>query len=101
MDSQSIDEDASDIEGQILSDVPDDVSGDSDSEVESESDHGVGPESIPDERPRQKQNSTVRFPQRGSKRQIEPVIKLTYDEPGKAKDHPITIVHRGIIIKVG
>lgn len=36
-----------------------------------------------------------------SKRRIKPVVKLTYDKSGKSKDHPITIVDRGIIIKVG
>ncbi|KAI3353735.1 hypothetical protein L3Q82_004965 [Scortum barcoo] len=28
------------------------------------------------------------------KREVKPVIRLTYDEPGKAKDQPLTIVHR-------
>lgn len=36
-----------------------------------------------------------------SKRHVKPVIRLTYDEPGKASDKPITIVHKGIIIKLG
>ncbi|KAJ8375794.1 hypothetical protein SKAU_G00063740 [Synaphobranchus kaupii] len=36
-----------------------------------------------------------------SKRQVKPVLRLTYDEPGKARDQPITIVHKGIIIKLG
>lgn len=35
------------------------------------------------------------------KRQIKPVVRLTYDEPGKAKDQPITIVHRGVVITIG
>ena len=35
------------------------------------------------------------------KRRVKPVIRLTYDQPGRAKDEPITIVHRGIIIKIG
>lgn len=35
------------------------------------------------------------------KRRVRPVIRLTYDKPGVAKDQPITIVHRGIIIKIG
>lgn len=35
------------------------------------------------------------------KRQIKPVLRLTYDEPGKASEQPLTIVHRGIIIKLG
>lgn len=35
------------------------------------------------------------------KRSLKPVVRLTYDEPGKAKDQPITIVHRGVTIKIG
>lgn len=35
------------------------------------------------------------------KRRVRPVIRLTYDKPGIAKDQPITIVHRGIIITIG
>ncbi|KAI5616885.1 hypothetical protein C0J50_23556 [Silurus asotus] len=35
------------------------------------------------------------------KRVVKPVIRLTYDEPGQAKDQPLTIVHRGVIIKIG
>ena len=35
------------------------------------------------------------------KRQVKPVLRLTYDEPGKASEQPLTIVHRGIITKLG
>lgn len=35
------------------------------------------------------------------KRRIKPALRLTCDEPGKASEQPITIVHRGIIIKLG
>lgn len=35
------------------------------------------------------------------KRVVKPVVRLTYDEPGKSRDHPITIVHRGVTIKIG
>lgn len=35
------------------------------------------------------------------KRRVQPVVRLTYDEPGKSRDQPITIVHRGIVIKIG
>lgn len=35
------------------------------------------------------------------KRAIEPTIRLTYDEPGKSSDRPLTIVHRGLVIKIG
>ncbi|KAL2081551.1 hypothetical protein ACEWY4_023404 [Coilia grayii] len=44
-------------------------------------------------------------PQRSSprreKRSIKPVIRLTYDEAGRPKDQPLTIVHRGVVIKIG
>lgn len=35
------------------------------------------------------------------KRKVKPVIRLTYDEPGRAKDQPLTIEHRGVVIKIG
>lgn len=35
------------------------------------------------------------------KRTVKPVVRLTYDEPGKARDQPITIIHRGVVIKIG
>ncbi|KAL6485589.1 hypothetical protein MHYP_G00049810 [Metynnis hypsauchen] len=38
---------------------------------------------------------------RREKRSIKPVIRLTYDEVGKPKDQPLTIVHRGVVIKIG
>lgn len=34
------------------------------------------------------------------KRSVKSVVRLTYDEPGKAKDQPLTIVHRGVTIKI-
>lgn len=40
-------------------------------------------------------------PRTTEKRQVKPVLRFTYDEPGKASEQPITIVHRGIIIKLG
>lgn len=40
-------------------------------------------------------------PQLVTKRRVKPVVRLTYDEPGKARDQPITIVHRGVTIKIG
>ncbi|XP_029968702.1 uncharacterized protein LOC115403829 [Salarias fasciatus] len=36
-----------------------------------------------------------------SKRTVKPVVRLTYDEPGKARDQSITIIHRGVVIKIG
>ncbi|KAK1880667.1 Protein unc-79 like [Dissostichus eleginoides] len=35
------------------------------------------------------------------KRLLKPVVRLTYDKPGKARDEPIIIVHRGVTIKIG
>lgn len=35
------------------------------------------------------------------KRAVKPVVRLTYDEPGKGRDQPITIIHRGVVIKIG
>ncbi len=35
------------------------------------------------------------------KRTVKPTIRLTYDEPGRSRDEPLTIVHRGIVIKIG
>ena len=40
-------------------------------------------------------------PRTTEKRPVKPVLRLTYDEPGKASEQPLTIVHRGIIIKLG
>uniref|UniRef100_A0A3B1IXB7 Gypsy retrotransposon integrase-like protein 1 n=1 Tax=Astyanax mexicanus TaxID=7994 RepID=A0A3B1IXB7_ASTMX len=35
------------------------------------------------------------------KRKLKPVIRLTYDQPGKCSDQPMTIIHRGIVIRLG
>ena len=40
-------------------------------------------------------------PRPRSKRTAKPTIRLTYDEPGRSRDQPLTIVHRGIVIKIG
>lgn len=102
-DFQSVEEeDVSAGESLILSDGPVEEQGDNDSEDGSKNGNEIGLESIPGKRQELLQPQTVSPLQRsGSKRKVKPVIRLTYDEPGKAKDHPITIVHRGIVIKVG
>ncbi len=41
----------------------------------------------------------VNYPRR-SQRKVKPVLKLTYDELGNTTDHPLTIVHKGIVIKI-
>lgn len=43
----------------------------------------------------------TKTPDLRSKRPVKPVVRLTYDEPGKAKDQPITIIHRGVGITIG
>lgn len=35
------------------------------------------------------------------KRRVKPVVRLAYDGLGKAKDQPITIIHRGVVITIG
>lgn len=35
------------------------------------------------------------------KRRVKPVVKLTYDKPGSSRNETITIIHGGIIIKIG
>lgn len=102
LDDQSLDDNESSVEtDQISLDCPDEETGDSSSEAMSEreeADHVI----IHDERQRSKEKPAVcPTPRASNKRRIKPVIKLTYDEPCKAKDHPITIVRRGIVIKVG
>lgn len=42
-----------------------------------------------------------RKPETRPKRSVKPVVRLTYDEPGKASNQPITIIHRGMVIKIG
>ncbi|KAK2815560.1 hypothetical protein Q5P01_026027 [Channa striata] len=35
------------------------------------------------------------------KRAVKPVVRQTYDEPGKSKDQLISIIHGGVVIKIG
>lgn len=35
------------------------------------------------------------------KRSLKPLMRLTYDKPGKVSEEPLTIVHRGVMIKIG
>ncbi|KAL6481950.1 hypothetical protein MHYP_G00100300 [Metynnis hypsauchen] len=37
---------------------------------------------------------------RVSKREPKPIIRLTYDEPGKSSDQMLTIIHRGMVIQI-
>ncbi|KAK0155004.1 hypothetical protein N1851_002680 [Merluccius polli] len=73
--------------------------GDQDSEEESdpESDnpcHDKHPETVT-------KTKVISKPENRPKRIVKPVIRLTYDEPGRGKDQPLTIVHRGVVIKIG
>ncbi|KAJ7986493.1 hypothetical protein DPEC_G00340450 [Dallia pectoralis] len=75
--------------------------GDQDSVPEEESDpetdnpcHDEHPEIVT-------KTKVISKPENRPKRIVKPVIKLTYDEPGRARDQPLTIVHRGVIIKIG
>lgn len=34
------------------------------------------------------------------KRRVKPVIRLTYDEPGRSREQPLNIVHRGVVVKI-
>lgn len=35
------------------------------------------------------------------KRSRKPVMRLTYDKPGRASEEPLSIVHGGVVIKIG
>ncbi|CAI5660481.1 unnamed protein product [Oreochromis niloticus] len=37
---------------------------------------------------------------RKSKREVKPVIRLTYDKPGTQSEEPVTIVHQGMVIQL-
>lgn len=66
-----------------------------DSDPESENPcHNEHPETVT-------KTKVISRPENRPKRVVKPVIRLTYDEPGRAKDQPLTIVHRGVVIKIG
>nr|XP_054597198.1 uncharacterized protein LOC129163469 [Nothobranchius furzeri] len=44
--------------------------------------------------------TTIRPKTRKSKREVKPVIRLTYDKPGKQSEEPVTIVHQGMVIQL-
>lgn len=72
-----------------------------DSDIDSETESEPEPVSSEDDRPcasnSNRRMSPVHYrPQRA----IKPVVRLTYDEPGKASERPLTIVHRGVVIKI-
>lgn len=63
---------------------------------ESESDIEEGQASSVEEEDSPERQSVAR-----PKRTVKPVVRLTYDEPGKARDKPFTVVHRGVKIRIG
>lgn len=66
-----------------------------------ESDSEPQPVSSDNEDPQQSPQNIQRTQTHRPRRTVKPVIKLTYDQPGKSKDHPLTIVHRGVTIHIG
>lgn len=82
-------------ENPLLEDSEPDTAPETDSEPEPVS-------SEDDDRP-QPSSSKIKLTPKQSrpKRSVKPVVRLTYFEPGKARDEPITIVHRGVSIKIG
>lgn len=101
-----------DTDDQSMSDV-DDVGSEHESRRDQESEPEIDPEEISDSEteseqeqeivdvsPEHRDNPRVRAEAR-PKRAVKPTIRLTYDEPGRSRDEPLTIVHRGIVIKIG
>ncbi|KAG1926671.1 interleukin-1 receptor accessory protein-like 1-A [Pimephales promelas] len=62
--------------------------------VESESEGGDNPVSY-DSGKAEESRHTYRL-----RRKVEPVIRLSYDEPGVPTNRPITLVHRGLVIRI-
>lgn len=62
--------------------------------VESESEGGDNPVSYDSDKAEESRH-TYRL-----RRRVEPVIRLSYDEPGLPTDRPITLVHRGLVIRI-
>uniref|UniRef100_A0A1A7ZLV7 Gypsy retrotransposon integrase-like protein 1 n=1 Tax=Nothobranchius furzeri TaxID=105023 RepID=A0A1A7ZLV7_NOTFU len=73
---------------------------DEDSAPEPDLDHRTA-RSDKTQKPNTHRNLLGDTPKLKPKRPIKPVVRLTYDEPGKAKDQPITIIHRGVVITIG
>ena len=78
------------------------VETDESSDSETDLEVSRGPVRATKTKPSSKQKpDRVLRPRSTEKRQVKPVLRLTYDEPGKASEQPITIVHRGIINQLG
>ncbi|CAI5671484.1 unnamed protein product [Oreochromis niloticus] len=78
-----------------------DIQEESDQNEEDDEDSAPGPDLDPrtarsakTQKPNTHRNLLSDTPKLRPKRQIKPVVRLTYDEPGKAKDQPITIIER-------
>lgn len=70
---------------------------------QSDLDHemGEGSEECEPEKDSDQQEEPNRRAVTRPKRTTKPIIRLTYDQPGKPREEPLTIVHRGIVIKIG
>lgn len=63
------------------------------------------PEPVSSDPDHRKQSSSIKIgtppKQSRPKRSHKPVMRLTYDKLGKTHEEPLTIVHRGVVIKIG
>lgn len=50
--------------------------------------------------PTQNNSEDVQSDCRVSKRQVKPVIRSSYDLPGRPSDKPVVVVHRGVRISI-
>lgn len=85
-------------EGNLLpeEDAESNVSSSASSSVENEEESPQNSSEEERESSEQPESEPVR-----EKRRVKPVVKLTYDEPGRSRDQPLTIVHRGVVIQIG
>lgn len=77
------------------------VQNDQNPETAEETDIEPGPVSSDDDSKASSLKTEVTPKQTRPKRSVKPIIQLPYDEPGKARDQPLTIVHRGVVFKIG
>ncbi|XP_062372262.1 retrovirus-related Pol polyprotein from transposon 412 isoform X1 [Sardina pilchardus] len=104
---ENVSDHAGDDEPDIVSEVEDVITDVSDGEImvnDAETPVGQRDNAVSERNSPVIANEDIR-PQESSpvreKRSIKPVIRLSYDEPGRPKDQPLTIVHRGVVIKIG
>ena len=99
----------------LASDSPSESASDSSSELEPPPrrehtphitpDTGSESEPVSSDHDNRQQSSSTKLgaspKQTRPKRTRKPVMRLTYDKPGRASEEPLTIVHRGVVIKIG